>query len=104
MAGSTITCSSPPPAPTSIFHRTISDFLFEWSRATRTTGHEIVVVGRSFTAHTIRSQPVAETGSYTLLTPESEEGRTLLEQAGQPADGPPIVRIREGPILVDPTL
>ncbi len=40
---------------------------------------------------------------YTLLTPESEEGRALLEQAGQPADGPPIVRIREGPILVDPS-
>src|ERR671910_296463 len=60
-------------SPDELFHRTLSEFIHEWSQA----------------------------GSYGPR--DSEQGRRLLEEAGAAAASGPVVMLRGGQVLVDPS-
>jgi thioredoxin reductase (NADPH) len=86
------------------FHRTISDFLFEWSRTFPTTGKEIVVVGESLSPRThLVTNRLSRGGiPHVVLAPDSEAGARLMREVG--ADpGSVVVSIQGGPALIDPS-
>jgi thioredoxin reductase (NADPH) len=95
----------PSRSPDEYFHRTITEFLHEWSRTVPTTSHEIVVVAEplSAQAHEIRSLLTRNGIPHAVFTPDSEAGREILENAGQDRRCTVLVVMRNGPILVDPS-
>jgi thioredoxin reductase (NADPH) len=95
----------PSRSPDEYFHRTISEFLHEWSRTVPTTSHEIVVVAEplSAQAHEVRSLLTRNGIPHAVFTPDSEEGGELLRKAGQDGGCTVLVVMRNGPVLVDPS-
>lgn len=87
------------------FHRTITEFLLEWERAASPTPWEVVVVGdpRSRRVHDLASILARNGIPHSSFTADSQEGRAALDQAGAPDDGRPVVIMRGGRVLVDPT-
>jgi thioredoxin reductase (NADPH) len=86
------------------FHRTIGEFLHEWARAAPLNSREVVVVGRALTpaTHSITDLLTRNGVPHSVLAPDSEEGRALLEEAGCD-EGRPLVAMRGGAMLVDPS-
>jgi thioredoxin reductase (NADPH) len=77
--------------PDEQFHRTIAEFLQEWSRTTSPTANQVVVVGDRWSAHAHRMRDLlARNGIPHRFHPNrSDEGRALLvrhelERAEQP--------------------
>jgi thioredoxin reductase (NADPH) len=92
-------------SPDEYFHRTITEFLHEWSRSSPSERHEVVVVGPSLSPRTqeITSLLSRNGVPHSLISPHSDEGRELLRAEGLGPDGGPLVAIRGGPTLIDPT-
>jgi thioredoxin reductase (NADPH) len=92
-------------SPDEHFHRTISEFLHEWSRAAPSARHEVAVVGepRSAGTHVLTSLLARNGVPHTVLTPDSDEARNLLADSGYDGSGVPLVLMRGRPMLVDPT-
>jgi thioredoxin reductase (NADPH) len=85
------------------FHRIVTEFLHEWSRAVATAQDEIVVVGEPLSAETHRiTNLLSRSGiPHVLVDPGSPEGRRVLEEAGDDGSRGPVVAMRDGPVLVD---
>ena len=92
-------------APDEFFHRTVAEFLHEWSRLDDSAAHELVVVGRrqSVRARELTNLLARNGVPHGFRPSDSAEGRRLLEEAGQPHRGAPIVRLLDGRVLVDPS-
>ena len=73
-----------------LFHRTISEFLHEWSRLNRPETKEIRVVANQWSrrAHTIRSQFSRSGVPFAFFTTDCAEGRELLDRAYRYIDDP----------------
>jgi thioredoxin reductase (NADPH) len=95
----------PSQSPDEFFHRTISEYLHEWSRATAAQPQEVAVVSepRSVTTHELRSLLARNGVPHTFHAPASEEARRLLEAAGVEYSGVPVVVMVDGRVLVNPT-
>jgi thioredoxin reductase (NADPH) len=91
--------------PDEYFHRTISDFLYDWSRTAASTAREIVVVGEPLSARThLLTNLLTRSGiRHAFVDPGSTDGRVLLEASASDAAGGPVVVMRGGRVLVDPT-
>ena len=92
-------------SPDELFHRTISEFLHEWSRADPTVTREMAVVADRWSArgHDILAVLARNGVPHTFFTTESTEGRRLLAQFGRTgAEGPMVVTF-DGRALVDPS-
>ncbi|HEV2772962.1 MAG TPA: FAD-dependent oxidoreductase [Thermoleophilaceae bacterium] len=92
-------------SPDEFFHRTVAEFLHEWSWLDDSTAHELVVVGsrRSIRAREL-TDLLARNGIPHGFSPsDSPEGRRLLEEAGHARAGRPIVKLLDGRVLVDPS-
>jgi thioredoxin reductase (NADPH) len=87
------------------FHRTITEFLLEWERAASPAPREVVVVGdpRNRRVHDIASLLARNGIPHSLFTSDSDTGREALERAGVQDDGQPVVLLRGGGVLVDPS-
>jgi len=87
------------------FHRTITEYLHEWSRAAVARPQEVAVVAEPHAprTHTLRSLLGRNGVPHEVRSPGSEEGRRLLEAAGLEFDGAPVVTMLDGSVLVDPT-
>jgi thioredoxin reductase (NADPH) len=87
------------------FHRVISEFLYDWSKARRPGFEEIRVVGdqRSPRSHDLRDLLWRNGVLHTFYAADSEQGRELLDQAGQTAARLPVVMTYDGRVLVDPS-
>jgi thioredoxin reductase (NADPH) len=92
-------------SPDEYFHRTISEFLHEWSRAAPTARHEVLVIGSTPSArtHAITDLLSRNGVPHALVAPDSPEGREVLSAEGLEANRGPFVAVRGRPILVDPT-
>jgi thioredoxin reductase (NADPH) len=92
-------------SPDEFFHRTISEYLHEWSRAALSRPHEVAVVGepRSATTHQLRNLLARNGVPYAIHPPDSEEGRRMIEAAGVEYTGLPLVRMLDGAVLVNPS-
>jgi thioredoxin reductase (NADPH) len=92
-------------SPDEYFHRTITDFLHEWTRTSGSTPQEIVVIGARWSArcHELRSL-LARNGVPHLFHPEdSPEGSRLLREMGREGARAPVVMMLDGRVLVNPS-
>ena len=92
-------------APDELFHRTIAEFLHEWSKATGAGPRELTVVGDSWVPRTseLRSLLTRNGVPHAFHPRDSEEGRRLLRELGRETAREPVVLPIDGPALVDPT-
>lgn len=92
-------------SPDEQFHRTIAEFLYEWTRAAPYAAREVQVIGESWSprSHELRSL-LARNGVPHVFHPrDSEIGRRRLEDAGHPDPGGPVVVLLDGRVLNDPS-
>jgi thioredoxin reductase (NADPH) len=92
-------------SPDEHFHRTVTDFLHEWSRGRSTVPREIVVVGPPWAArvHQLRSLLARNGMAHAFHATDSPEGVRILEEAGLEGERRPLVVTMDGRTLVDPT-
>ena len=92
-------------SPDEYFHRTISEYLHEWSRATAAQPQEVAVVAepRSVVTHEMRSLLARNGVPHKFHEPQTEEAQRLLETAGVEYTGVPVVTMVDGRVLVNPT-
>jgi thioredoxin reductase (NADPH) len=88
-----------------LFHRTISEFLYEWSRIESDETREIVLVAPTFTRRgsELNNLLVRNGLPHVVVAADSVEGRALLREAGHEATTDPVVFLHDGRVLVDPT-
>ncbi len=86
------------------FHRTITEFLLEWERAASRVPREVTIIGdpHSPRVHELESLLVRNGVPYNSHAPDSQQGGAVLAEVGAPADRPVVV-VRGGRVLVDPT-
>jgi thioredoxin reductase (NADPH) len=92
-------------SPDELFHRTISEFLHEWTRTQTARPREIAVVAerRSARAHELRSLLARNGVPHAFHPSDSAEGRRLLAEAGREEADVPVVVLLDGRVLVDPS-
>ncbi|HYP48490.1 MAG TPA: FAD-dependent oxidoreductase [Thermoleophilaceae bacterium] len=91
--------------PDEHFHKVVTEFLHEWSRARSTLPREIAVVGDPGQArvHELRSLLARNGMPHEFHATDSERGAGLLDQVGHAGQRAPVVVFMEGRALVDPT-
>jgi thioredoxin reductase (NADPH) len=91
--------------PDEFFHRTITEFLHEWSRAAASSPQEVYVIGERWSqrAHELRSVLGRCGIPHAFLETDGERAQRYLAEAGAEASGLPIVIMLGGEPLVDPT-
>ncbi|HEX8645331.1 MAG TPA: FAD-dependent oxidoreductase [Thermoleophilaceae bacterium] len=92
-------------SPDEYFHRTICEYLHEWSRAAALRPQEVAVVAelRSARTHEMRSLLARNGVPHRFHAPDSDEARRLLDAAGLEFTGAPVVTMLDGRVLVDPS-
>jgi thioredoxin reductase (NADPH) len=87
------------------FHRTVTEFLHEWERASSASPQEIAIVceRRSPRAHRLRDLLARNGVPHVVHETDSVQGRHLLAEAGQEGTREPVVVLVGGGVLVDPT-
>jgi thioredoxin reductase (NADPH) len=91
--------------PDEHFHKVVTEFLHEWSRARATLPREIAVVGDPAQprVHELRSLLARNGMAHEFHATDSEHGTELLEEADHAGRREPVVIFMEGRSLVDPT-
>jgi thioredoxin reductase (NADPH) len=86
------------------FHRAISEFLHEWSREHSPSSFELAIIAEptSPRTHEIRDLLRRSGVPHGFCAPDSEWGEELLADVDQDAAGRPVIRLRDGTVLVDP--
>jgi thioredoxin reductase (NADPH) len=93
-------------SPDEFFHRMVTEFLQEWSRAAGYGSHEIAVIAEPWSprAHELRRTLERNGVPHTFFDHDSEEGKALLTECGQEGATVPVVYLPlEGRVLVDPS-
>jgi thioredoxin reductase (NADPH) len=91
-------------SPDEFFHRTISEFIHEWSRAETSVQQEVEVVARwSPRTHELISLLARNGVPHAFHPCDSEAGGRLLAQHGIGDTDKPVVFLMGGEPLVDPT-
>ncbi len=87
------------------FHRTIAEFLQEWSRAQAPVASEITLVARQWSqrGHELRSLLARNGVPHVFLPTDSDPGRELLRESGIEAAEAPVAIMHDGRVLTDPT-
>jgi len=91
--------------PDELFHRTISEFLHEWSRATTLGRREITVIADASSprGYELRNLLARNGVPHAFHACDSEEGRALLRECGHEGSRDPVVLLPDGEVLVDPS-
>jgi thioredoxin reductase (NADPH) len=86
------------------FHRTVSEFLHEFARATGSL-HELTIVAPRWSprAHELRDLLTRNGVPHGFLASDSDEGGELLERCGLLAETRPVVVRFDGAALIDPS-
>jgi len=92
-------------SPDELFHRTLSEFIHEWAQAGSLGPREVAVVGEQWAprAHELRTLLARNGVPHVFHARDSDEGQRLLAEAGRDTDGEPVVMLRGGQVLVDPS-
>src|SRR5262245_1575861 len=92
-------------SPDELFHRTISEFLHEWSRTDPTVVREISVVADRWSprGHELRAVLARNGVPHAFFATDSPEGDRLLARAGLQASDGPVVVTFDGRVLADPS-
>ncbi|HKK28668.1 MAG TPA: FAD-dependent oxidoreductase [Gemmatimonadota bacterium] len=91
--------------PDEYFHRTVTEFLNEWSRAEEAAPREATLVAGRWDprGHELRSLLARNGVPHGYFDADSDEGRELLASVGREGDEGPIVVTVDGQVLVGPT-
>jgi thioredoxin reductase (NADPH) len=91
--------------PDELFHRTVSEFIHEWSRAESLGPRELAVVGERWSprASELRSLLTRNGVPHAFHEHDSADGARLLREAGEDVSKGPVVIVRGGRTLVDPS-
>jgi thioredoxin reductase (NADPH) len=89
----------------SYFHRTVTEFLHEWERASSASPQEIAVIceRRSQRSHQLRDLLARNGVPHVVHETDSAAGRGMLAEAGLEGTRKPVVLLVGGGVLVDPT-
>jgi thioredoxin reductase (NADPH) len=92
-------------SPDELFHRTIAEFVHEWSRGVTSARREVTLVGSAQLprAQALHSLLTRNGVPHAFCDPESPEGRQALEAAGVVAAEVPVVIPKDGKALLDPS-
>jgi thioredoxin reductase (NADPH) len=92
-------------SPDEFFHRTISEFLHEWSRTAPLPEREVIVIAPRWSpkGHALRTQLGRNGVPHVFHASESPEGVRRLALAGLAGSGDPIVMTYDGRVLADPS-
>jgi thioredoxin reductase (NADPH) len=92
-------------SPDELFHRTIAEFLHEWSRIAAPGPSPIALVAERWSprAHELRSLLIRNGVPHVAHESNSDDGRRLLERAGLTGSELPVVVSSDGLVLVDPS-
>ena len=92
--------------PDEQFHRTVSEFLQEWSRTrSQPSAGEVVLVAHrpSRRGYELRELLTRNGIPHVFHTSDSAEGRRILRDCGAPDDDLPVALMHNGRTLVDPS-
>ncbi|MDQ4071084.1 MAG: FAD-dependent oxidoreductase [Actinomycetota bacterium] len=92
-------------SPDELFHRTICEFLHEWSRADASVPQEVRVVAdsRSARGHELRNLLARNGVPHVFFASDSPQGSRALREAGRERSTEPVVVLVDGRVLVDPS-
>src|SRR3954447_1507400 len=92
-------------SPNELFHRSVGEFLYDWSRLRARTISEITVAGEEWAPRTNELRTLLSRNGvpYVFESSESAAGKLLLERVGRNADTLPVAIVRDGQVLTDPT-
>jgi thioredoxin reductase (NADPH) len=87
-----------------VFHEAVSSFLLEWARERRSVPQTVHIVGETWSGRAFELREVFEQCAvpHTFSLADSDQGRTLIAQAGAEAKLPLMV-LPDGRILGDPS-
>jgi thioredoxin reductase (NADPH) len=88
-----------------LFHRTICEFFYEWSRAESDETREIVLVAQPHTprGYELRNLLVRNGLPHVFAPSDSPEGEKLLRDIGRSGESAPVVLLHDGRVLLDPS-
>ena len=92
-------------SPDESFHRTVCEFLDEWSRLVPSGPREVTVVGGRWSprAHELRGLLARNGIPHVFHLRDSQDGRRVLEEAGRASMTSPVVVLHDGRVLPDPS-
>lgn len=95
----------PGPAPDEGFHQVVGEMLAEWSNANAARPALVRVVGDPSAPRCVEMRDLLQRYSipFSFLGTESAEGRKVLGEAGADASACPVMVLRNGRVLTDPT-
>jgi thioredoxin reductase (NADPH) len=91
--------------PDELFHRTVMEFLHEWTRAHAAGRRELTVVADRYSPRGFELRNLlARNGVPHAFHPgDSDEGRRLLDVCGRQSSSEPVVLLPDDSFLVDPS-
>jgi thioredoxin reductase (NADPH) len=92
--------------PNELFHQAVTDLLEEWTRPYRSEVHALVrMVGKRGSRRVHEAMALFDRYGVpcSFYSDDSDEGRSLLEEAGTGAQRLPVFVMHDGRALVDPT-
>jgi thioredoxin reductase (NADPH) len=92
-------------SPDEMFHRSIAEFLHEWSRADTAAPRELTIVAETWSArgHELRDLLARNGVPHRFHPSDSPDGRRLLRDSGMEGTTEPLVFLLDGRMLVDPS-
>ena len=97
--------AKPRSRPDEDFHRLVAELLQEWSRAHSPAASEATLIGAggSRRVHELRSMLTASGVPHRFEEHGSEAARSLLAEAGTEERAEPVLVVRDGGVVVDPS-
>ena len=91
--------------PDELFHRTLLEFLHEWTRAHAAGRRELTVVADQYSARgfALRNLLARNGVPHAFHPSDSDEGRRLLDVCGRGSSSEPVVLLPDDSFLVDPS-
>jgi thioredoxin reductase (NADPH) len=92
-------------SPDELFHRTMAEFVHEWSRGAAPGPREVVLVGPQWSrrSHELRSFVARSGVPHAFHASDSPEGRRVLASLGRTDGDLPLAVTHGGRVLVDPS-
>ena len=97
--------TKPVASPDEQFHRLITELLWDWQRPGQGQREMVTIVGERLSERSYELRDLFERNGhpFTFIEKDSDEGRALLQHIGHP-DGPyPVVILRDGEALTNPS-
>jgi len=97
--------TKPGASPDEQFHRLITELLQEWQRPGQGQREMVTIVGERLGEHSYELRDLFERNGhpFAFIEKDSDEGRTLLQHVGHPGGPYPVVILRDGQVLIDPS-